>query len=189
MYKKTYNSGFTLLEVMLAMATSIILLFAILSLYEFGQRTYNITDTKAEITQNGRVIIDRLVRELRQTGEIVTTLPEDNSSPESLPDEIMFQDGHTASTITYIRYYLSNSDINRQLIAYYFDEEPSLFVRWYAVDEDLNPPTMTVLEDKLIGEFVYDIEFWGEDLININLYLLKDGDLDTINTAIYGRNL
>ena len=37
--------------------------------------------------------------------------------------------------------------------------------------------------------FVYDIEFWGDKLININLYLIKGAETEIINTAVYGRNL
>jgi len=45
------------------------------------------------------------------------------------------------------------------------------------------------LEDRVVGEYVDDIEFWGDKLININLYLLKNEEMQIINTAIYGRNL
>jgi len=50
-------------------------------------------------------------------------------------------------------------------------------------------PNLLILEDRIIGEYVYDIEFWGNGLININLYLFKGGKTLTLNTSIYGRNL
>lgn len=186
---KIGNSGFSLIEVVIAISISTILFLIVTSVYNISQTTYNKTDTRAEITQNGRVILDRMIREIRQTTDIVTTMPETNFNPETLPDEIMFQNGHDVATIKYIRYYLNNSNINKQIIKYYFSIDPNVHVHWYDTDEFGNPPTQEIVEDKIIGEFVYDIEFWGNSLININLYLLKNSETITINTAVYGRNI
>ena len=190
-HKPKTNLGFSLVEVIIAITISSILFLIITSAYIISQNAYSKTDTRAEISQNGRVILDRMIRELRQTQDIVTTIPETNVDPEILPHEIMFQDGHDTSIIRYIRYYIDNSNINRQVIRYYFPSDPTNYVRWYDSDQLGNPPTMEIVagEDNIIGEFVYDIEFWGNGLININLYLLKGAETTTINTAIYGRNL
>ncbi|OPZ23866.1 MAG: hypothetical protein BWZ03_00364 [bacterium ADurb.BinA186] len=45
------------------------------------------------------------------------------------------------------------------------------------------------MEEKVIGEYAEDLEFWGNKLINVNLYLYKDGQSSIINTAVYGRNM
>lgn len=182
------NLGFTIIEVIIAISVSIIIFLIITVIYTLSQNIYNQTDTTAEMTQNGRVILDRMIREIRQTGDIVTEIPETNDDPDTLPEEIMFEDGHSTSQIQYIRYYLDNSDIKRQIVAYYFDDNPTIYVYWFATDVGGQPPSMAVLEDKIIGEYVYDIEFWGDDLININLYLLKGSETQIINTAVYGRN-
>jgi prepilin-type N-terminal cleavage/methylation domain-containing protein len=181
--------GFTLIEVIISLTITSLLLLIVASLYGLSQSTYATTDTTAEITQNGRVILDRLIRELRQTPAIVTTIPATNGDPESLPDEIMFQDGHDTSAIRYLRYYLIGSDLKRQIIIYYFPSDPANYVYWHATDQGGNPPTSEILEDKIIGEYVYDLEFWGVKLISINLYLFKNGQSEIINTAVYGRNL
>jgi len=189
--KKISNitNGFTIIEILIALTISIILFLIITNVYSISQNAYVQTDIRAEISQNGRVILDRLIRELRQTQDIVTTIPETNVDPDAMPDEIMFQDGHDTTIIKYIRYYLDNSDIRRQIIVYYFDDNPGEYTYWYTTDPVGNPPSMEILEDKIIGEYVYDLEFWGDDLININLYLLKNNKTATINTAVYGRNL
>jgi prepilin-type N-terminal cleavage/methylation domain-containing protein len=183
------KSGFSLIEVIISINIAVILFLIITSVYSISQHTYKKTDTIAEITQNGRVIIDRLIRELRQTDDIVTTIPVDNSDPGNLPSEIMFQDGHDTSIISYIRYYMDGSNINRQIIRYYFAIDTNVYVRWYDTDQIGDPPITSIVEDKIIGEYAYDLEFWGDSLININLYLLKGSDSTTINTSIYGRNL
>lgn len=186
------KAGFTLIEVIIAVAISLLVVLMISSSYFVAQRAYVKADNKAEISQNGRVIIDRIVRELRQTPDIVTVLPADNSNPDLTPNEIMFQDGHDTSQITYIRYYLSGTDLNRQVIAYYFSSSPEVYVHWHSLNpiSPNDPPLMTVLSDRLIGEFVSDIEFWGDKKPTyINLNLKKNKDSIILNTATYGRNL
>ncbi|MFA5029255.1 MAG: prepilin-type N-terminal cleavage/methylation domain-containing protein [Patescibacteria group bacterium] len=183
------KKGFTLIEVIISIAIAALLFTMVTSIYSLSQETYNHNDTKAEITQNGRVILDRLIREIRQTPEIVTEIPETNGDPDSLPEEIMFQDGHDTSNISYIRYYLENSDIKRQSIVYSFPEDPDIYVYWHATSQSGQAPEMNILEDKIIGEYVSDIEFWGDKLINVNLYLSKDNQSEIIFTSVYGRNL
>ena len=185
------KNGFTLVELVIALTISILIFLIVVSAYDFNQRLYSDIDTRSELVQNGRVIIDRLVREIRQAQKMVTNLPADTSDPDNLPDEIMFQDGHDISTIKYLRYYLDGSDLKRQIIAYYFTSDPDNYVYWDATDKDVphGPPTMVILEDRVVGEYVDDIEFWGNKLIHINLYLYKNNRSETINTSVYGRNL
>ena len=186
------KSGFTLLEVIIAVAISLLVVLMISSSYFVAQRAYVKADNKAEISQNGRVIIDRLARELRQTPNIITALPADNSDPVLTPNEVMFQDGHDISRIAYVRYYLNGSSLSRQLIYYYFPAEPTIYVYWDAIDTRYPgvSPQMSIAEDRLIGEYVSDIEFWGnEKPVYINLNLHKNKDSVILNTSIYGRNL
>jgi len=183
------QTGFTIVELVVAMSLMILLLTMVIGIYLVSYRAYNKIDRQAEISQNGRVIMDRLVRELRQTPDIVTDLPTDNSDPESLPSELLFQDGHDISTISYLRYYLTAGELHRQAIIYTFASAPDLHVRWSDTDQGGDPPDATILEDKIIGEFVSDIEFWDFPLVNINLYLENIDQSLIINTAVYGRNL
>lgn len=181
--------GFTLVEVLIAITISILLFFVLSSTYSLCQKIYSTTDAKAEITQNGRVILDRLIRELRQTTDIITSVPTTVSEATPGAREIIFQDGHDSSQINYIRYYLDNHNLVRQEIYLYFPDEPNTHVYYYATDQDGSDPEMVFSDPKIVGEFVDDIEFWGGNLININLYLSKNGQSEIINTAVYGRNL
>lgn len=96
MKKKIKNkSGFSLVEMIVSITIIILIVGAIYSLYVFHQYIYQKGEEAEEILQNGRVIIERLSRELRQTREIVTQLPDVRDNPEfPPPDYILFQDGH-----------------------------------------------------------------------------------------------
>ena len=183
--------GFTLIEIVITLTISALIFMLVTSIYTVSQKSYIETDTKAEITQNGRVILDRMIREIRQTPDVVTQIPANNSNPLLLPSEIKFQDGHDISQIRYIRYFLEGNNIKRQVIVYYFPSLPDYYVHSYDTDKDPphDPPIEQILEEKVIGEYADDLEFWGDRLLNINLYLSKGDQSSIINTAVYGRNL
>jgi len=183
------DKGFTLMEVMIAIGVSVLLFFILAQFYDLSQKIYYTTDAKAEITQNGRVILDRLVRELRQTPDIITDIPETITESTPSPDEIIFQDGHDTDQINYIRYYRDGTNLMRQELYFYFASETSTHAYYYAIDQNGNDPEMATSTPKIIGEYVDDIEFWGNRLTNINLYLSKNKQSEIINTAVYGRNL
>ncbi len=187
--KKFNNQGFSLIEIVIVISISVILFMIVAMVYYISQSTYQKTDTRAEITQNGRVITDRLIRELRQAQIVITNLPADTSNPALVPSEIKFQDGHSGSIIAYIRYYLDDQNIKREYSYYYFPADPSTHVYIHAIDQYGAAPLQVITEDKIIGEHVSDLNFWGNGLININLYLIKNSETITLSTSIYGRNL
>jgi len=182
------NKGFTLIELIISLSISALIFILLTQVYVLAQSTYLETDSRAEITQNGRVILDRMIREIRQTPDIITQIPV--TATEPIPSEIMFQDGHNTAQIEYIRYYLSGTNINRQIIVYYFPALPDYYVHSYDTDKDPphNPPVQQILEDKVVGEYASDIEFYGNQLLNINLYLSKNNQTSIISTSVYGRN-
>ncbi|MEK7072304.1 MAG: prepilin-type N-terminal cleavage/methylation domain-containing protein [Patescibacteria group bacterium] len=186
---KQKRNGFSLIEIIIVISISVLLFLIVSMVYYISQITYQKTDTRAEITQNSRVITDRMVRELRQSQSLVTTLPADNSNPALTPSEIKFLDGHNSSIISYIRYYLAGQNIQREYSRYYFPADPTTYVHIYDTDQYGNPPIQEIVEDKIIGEHASDLEFYGNKLININLYLIKNSETIIINTSIYGRNL
>ncbi len=89
--RKKENLGFTLIETNISVAIFLIILAAIYSIYAINQKLYIEEANSAEISQNGRVIIERMTREIRQAKQIVSNLP---SSQTGAPSEIKFQDGH-----------------------------------------------------------------------------------------------
>jgi len=87
MKKNKLFFGFTLVEMMVISCIFLILMSVVYSVFLFQQRAYKSGENSAEIIQNGRVILERITRELRQAKKIINTLP---------ASEIKFQDGHLA---------------------------------------------------------------------------------------------
>ncbi len=191
------------MEVLVAMAIFAMAVILIFSIYFTSQKFYQKTETKAEILQNARVILERITRELRQTQSIVTTLPQVSDNPSAPPtSEIEFQDGHDPSPYAflgsdyyYIRYYFSTTtgEINREYKVYCFDDclDCSVFFKWNDMQVIDGVPTMArscLLEDRVIGEFVSEIKFWGAGVINISLKLKKLNEEIDFQTNVFGRN-
>jgi prepilin-type N-terminal cleavage/methylation domain-containing protein len=86
------NQAFTLTEVIIVMAIFCLLVTVIYSIFLLNQRIYTIGENVSEITQNGRVILERMIRELRQAKLIISNLP---TTKDNAPSEIKFQDGHS----------------------------------------------------------------------------------------------
>lgn len=190
-YKKIKNNkGFTLLEIIVSISLFTGIIITAGSIYMLSQQSFNKGSNIAELSQNARVSIDRLSREIRQSQNIITILPITNNDPINPPsNEIIFQDGHNVSEIIYIRYYLDNTNLMRSYTAYYFPSNPDLYVSWNSLDEFGNPPTSTVLEDRIVGEYFNSLEFWGPDgFINIAIELIKNKNSLNINTAVFSRN-
>jgi len=179
---------------------AIVLIFAI---YFTSQKFYQKTEIKAEILQNARVVSERISRELRQTQEIVTVLPQTPDNPSSPPpSEIEFQDGHLPSPYSYlgsdyyyIRYYISGGagEINRQYKVYCFDDCSvcSTYFKWNdtkIIDGVLTQAHGCSLEDRTVGELAQTIEFWGAGVINISLKLQKLNEQMDFQTNVFGRN-
>lgn len=180
------RSGFTVLEIIVSLTIFVISILLVGSIYSLSQKTYNTGSKQAELIQNARVSLDRLSRELRQSVAIATVLPASNINPAT---EILFQDGHDTSQITYLKYYLNNGNLMRKYSAYYFTASPSTYVVWNAVDEFGNPPSETIFDDRVVGEYFTSLGFWGSNgLINIIITLLNNQVTTEINTSVYSRN-
>lgn len=181
------QSGFTLTEVVIALALFVLISVVLYSIYTLHQKAYTTGEARAEILQNGRVILERMTREIRQAKNIVTELSDDETGATST---ILFQDGHDISTIQYIHYFKEGFNIKREKIAYYFSGDSTTYVVWNA-----NPPqgqekiATTTEASQIIGEYVASLKIWGLPLINISINLEKGGQIVDLKTKILGRNL
>ena len=81
------KKGFTLTETTIVIAIFSLVIATVYLIFILNQRVYLAGEEMAEITQNGRVILERMTREIRQAKEIVTELVDP-------ANEIIFQDGH-----------------------------------------------------------------------------------------------
>lgn len=197
------NTGFTLVEILITITIFVLVSIAVFSLFSFSQRFYSQGTTRAELLQNGRVILERIAREIRQAEEIVTPLPQVADNPDNPPClEIEFQDGHMPSPYEYlgsdyyyIRYYFSTStgEIYRQYRVYCFDPCSicDAYFQWSDTmieSEEIVYPVFCNLEEKIIGEYVDDLKFWGAGLIDISLVLKNRGQELDLQVKIFGRN-
>jgi len=201
--KKNIQIGFTLVETLIAITILLLVSVAIFNIFFLSQRFYGQGNIRAELLQNGRVILERIIREIRQAEEVVTPLPQiPDNSDNPPPSEIEFQDGHKPSPYEYlgsdyyyIRYYLSTSTgkVYRQYRVYCFDPCSTCdsYFRWNDTiieDGETIYPHPCDLEEKIIGEYIKDLKFWGTGLINVSLILKsRDQELD-LQTKIFGRN-
>jgi type II secretory pathway pseudopilin PulG len=197
------KKGFTLVEVLVFITIFLLVSIGIFNILSFSQNFYSQKTVQSELLQNGRVILERITREIRQGEAMVSQLPQVPSNLENPPLlEIEFQDGHTPSPYEYlgsdyyyIRYYFSSStkELYRQYKIYCFDpcESCSTYFRWDDTKIEGTDTISThacVLEEKIIGEYVEDLNFWGSGLVNVSLSLQNKKQELNFQTKIFGRN-
>jgi len=181
--------GFTLVEVLIVLVILVLVTGVIYAGYVLSQRAYIQGEISAELTQNARVVLERMTREIRQAREVVTDLP---SSAEEALNHIEFEDGHGSDRYYYIRYFQADNELKREMVAYYFSGDDTVFVPRNAI-----PPPGESLEEALIeeartiGEFVKELKVWSPEtkIINIFINLEKGGKELDFSTSVSGRNL
>ena len=184
------KAGFTLLEIIVSLSLFVVIIMLVSNIYLVTQQAYNKNSNLAELTQNVRVSLDRISRELRQSSSIITSLPATDSDPGNPPaSQIFFQDGHDNDQITYLRYYLDGTNLMREHKAYYFIEEPSVYVTHDSLNQGGEPPQQTIIENRIVGEYFSELKFWGSGgLINLSLVLTKNQNTFALKTSIFSRN-
>jgi type II secretory pathway pseudopilin PulG len=187
---KKNNSGFTLFEVLIAITISVAMLGVILSIYSLTMKSIGFSQDRSELSQNSRIIAERLTRDIRQARDIATVLPEDKDDPEiTPPNELELRDGHMTETFQYIKYYLSSTNLHRQVRQYYFAAEPSTLVPFDAADDFGNAPLVNIIEDELVGQYINNIIFYGTNLLTMELDLAKRQNTHSTKNTLFGRNL
>ncbi len=177
-----------MMETLLAVGIGTTIIVVAGSIYFMGVKTYRRKSLSAELVQNGRVAIDRMSREIRQTSEIAVELPEEEI--DDLPTEILFRNGHDAEEINYVKYYMSNGNLNREERFYYFESDPEkTHVVCGAIGEGGELPVWGVVKDQVIAENISDLGFFGGHLVHMKLMLSKL-DLNLyLATAVLGRGI
>jgi type II secretory pathway pseudopilin PulG len=188
--------AYTIIELLVAILISAILLAATVSTYGLFRRSINADQARASLSQNGRVAMDRITRELRLTPEILTTLPtspSDTSVPE--PNSIEFEDGYVASTdpsyLTYHRYYLNGTTLEEDIKQYYFASAPSVRVDAKSVDSSGNAPISSVISTQAIAQEVALFALYGSKPLQVYITTtdLPSGQSYPLRTDVTPRNL
>ncbi len=184
------NFGFTLVEILIAMAAATLVLIALYGVYIVNSRSYRRTIDQQELAQNARISLERMSRDIRQAERIVTELPPDDTDPMNPPpSQIQFQDGHETSKIQYIVYYLTDTNLKRQVKHYYFSSSPSTWVAWNAQDEFGNLPNEAVDEDAIKADKIQLVKFYGVKVITMELQVANTESTFDFKTDAWGRNI
>ncbi len=183
-----WRGGFTLVELLVVIAILGIVSGAVYGTHVLSERAFRGGAIATELSQNGRVILERLTREIRQARKMVTPLAPSEAMATSA---IMFEDGHVPERYRYIRYFQKINLVKREVIGFYFSGDPAkTLVSW-----DARPPAgqtliKRILEPaQIIGEYVASLRFWSPRIINITLTMRKRDKALELRTKVLGRNL
>ncbi|MBM2821103.1 MAG: hypothetical protein HW405_863 [Candidatus Berkelbacteria bacterium] len=185
---------------------SVLVIIGGYGIYIISVKSYRYNTQYSELTQNARIALERMSRDIRQSMEIVTTLPPDPGSGTP-PSEIKFQDGHnfwpgptssptplpsvssTGGKIQYITYFLDWTDLHRKVSHYAFTATPTEWVVWSAHDLGGNPPQEFADSDDIKSQMVTNLQFWGINNITIHLTVSDGTNTQVFETQSLGRNI
>jgi len=185
---KIKKTGFTLIEILITLTIFLIISLAIYSTFLLSQRASQAAQSSIEMSQNGRVITERIIREVRQAREVIGDFPGER---QNAVNEIIFEDGHIAEPYHYVHYFQVDSEIKREVIGYYFSGDPEEKLQpWNALPPAGQTLIKKIIEPALvIGELVEQLQFWGSGgMVNIGLVLKKQDKTFELETSVFGRN-
>lgn len=183
-----YENGFSLVELLIVISIMVVVLLAFFGIYFASQGFYQKAENQAELLQNGRVVLERISREIRQAKEIATSLP---VSEASAANDIFFEDGHISSPYFYIHYFQDGSLIKREVLGYYFSGDfAQELVPWNAIaPSGQTLKEKTIESEKTIGEYVQSLKIWREEAIKVRLKLFLNGETVNLESSFSPRNL
>lgn len=119
----SYQKGFSLVEIMLALTISLFLLAGFVQLFIGSKQTYRFSDGLSRLQENGRFAIDRLAFDIRMAGfrENISVLPPSDAVKIQSTDED--GDGRKDDRIT-IKYYDKTNSTNL-LVGYFINKGAS----------------------------------------------------------------
>jgi hypothetical protein len=179
------QNGFTLVEIISFIGLTTLLLFLTYNILVLTSRSSSNGSAITESLENGKIFLDKITTDLRQTTNVITILP---IIDEEKISEIVFQDPNSLDAIKYSRYYLDNTTINKQTIVYYFSDQPDVFVNLNARDDEDNPPLSMIENEEIIANNISELGFYGDKLINIDLKLSKNNKVTHLFTSVFIRN-
>jgi prepilin-type N-terminal cleavage/methylation domain-containing protein len=178
-----FSPGFTLSEMLVAIAISLIIIASLATVYYISQKSFKSGSSKIDLSQNARIGLDKISRELRQTNSVISTLPPtgtDSSNPPAT--EIAFQNA-TSSQIQYIDYHIVSNNLNRKVYHYYSGSSSN----W--VSYNTSGATYQLDQDLTIANNIASIQFYGQSTITIILKAQFGSDSVQLQDEISPRNL
>lgn len=182
--------GFTIVELLVAVVLASMLVGMTVSIYSLFRKSMTLDQARADISQNARVALDRISRELRQTPEVITVLPADpDDTSVAQPGAIEFENGHD-NDLTYYRYYLSGTTLRLDKKEYYLASDPNTRLKWNTEGEGGVMPLFRVISTQDIAINVQSMLFYGLDTVQIIITTAdSNGQSYTLRSQVLGRNL
>jgi prepilin-type N-terminal cleavage/methylation domain-containing protein len=100
------EQGFTLIEIVVTIVITGIIAYIFLNFFSLGTDSYTLIETRNDVLQDERVVLNRMIREIRQAATITITSATDISFP--------YDDNNDGINETY-RYYLSGGNLRRTI--------------------------------------------------------------------------
>lgn len=183
--------AFTLIELVIAIGMALIVVSSTVAITILVQREVANGSSKFESVQNSRIVVDRITRDLRQTNNIVTTLPDIYGAVPG-NNEIEFENGHDESQeINYIKYYLSGNDLVKQTHHYYFTSAPETYVLWNAQDGFGQGPLTSIDTSDVVANNISNFSFFknGSNIVVFEVTSTTNTRTSNMKTQILLRNL
>jgi prepilin-type N-terminal cleavage/methylation domain-containing protein len=102
------EQGFTLIEIVVTIVITGIIAYIFLNFFSLGTDSYTLIETRNDVLQDERVVLDRMVREIRQAATITITSATDIS--------FTYDDDSDGINETY-HYYLASGNLIRTIDA------------------------------------------------------------------------
>jgi type II secretory pathway pseudopilin PulG len=184
-------AAFTLVELVVALLISSVLITVTTSVYVVTRKSISADLSNSDNSQNARIAIDKMARDLRQTREVVTSLPA-NPSDTSIaqPGQILFEDGHPNTTdstyLTYRNYYLTGAGVlNLDVDYYYVSPDTATRVHWTTPNA-----VASVISTTAIAEHVKSLSFYdsGGPIQIVVVTTDSNKQTYTLRTTVFKRN-
>ena len=177
-------NGFSLVEILVAMAIGTIVVAAAYFFFPMGSKIAREGEAINQLSQSARVILNRVGRDIRQTPDIITNLPPTQSEAT---DQIFVEDGYPDDQDVsphYIKYIFQNNKIYRQEIHYTDLLNPESVVAY-----DFSGAVTVEETNEVIGEDIEFFKLWEEQsLVKIDIKLKKLNDNIRFLSTVYPRN-
>lgn len=193
--KTKKSKSFTLLEILTVVFLGAIIIMAAYSVYLASYKSYKKNIASSELTQNARIALERMSREIRQAQDIINPLSMPPTADSPTQNIIVFQDGHTIFSIPspdpdcfvqYIEYTISNGNLTRTIIQYKDPAQGNLCVKYDPLNLQL---TTNRLSSEIKAEKLKTLKFWGSNsLITIFIEVSDEKSTYQFETQTSPRN-
>lgn len=178
------KQGFTLLETIVAISVGSLLITLALSMYILANRENRDAYRASQLAQNGRIALERILHDVRNTTDIATPLP---TSDTGSVTSIEVADPYS-TTLRYVRYYVLGTDLYRQIRTYAFATYPDVLVPPDAEDQFATQPVATIISNTIIAQHIETMSWYQTSAIATALVFTQGEHTYRLNGAAHPHN-